>query len=41
MLSATARLSQRLSAEHRFKVSEAMRDAADLLEQPRVAVAMI
>jgi hypothetical protein len=34
MLGATGRLSEHLSAEKRFKVSDAMRDLADRLEQP-------
>lgn len=38
MLGATVRLTEHLSAEHRFKLSEAMRDAADRLERPCVAV---
>jgi hypothetical protein len=38
MLGATVKLSEHLSAENRFRVSEAMRDHADKRERPCVAV---
>ena len=45
MVAVTAKLSEGLSAANRFRVAEAMRDAADLLEEPRsgrcVALAIV
>ena len=37
-LGATVRLTEHLSAKHRYKISETMRDAADRLERPCVVV---
>jgi hypothetical protein len=41
MLNATVKLSRGQSADSRFKISEALRDAADQLEHPCVARAEI
>ena len=39
MLRATVKLSEPLSDANRFKISEALRDAADALERPFVEIA--
>ncbi len=38
MVAVTAKMSEGLSSESRFKISEAMRDAADVLERSLVRV---